>query len=87
MSDRDSFGNVIEPGDYALSASTSGGQVKMGRIVQGPNQLMIEVDHLSVWGTAKTPRNRRTILGYNVIILRKADGSIPLPMAAVFGDD
>lgn len=80
----DSFGNKVEPGDYALSASTSGGQVKVGRIVQGESQLMIEVDHLAVWGTARPPRNHRTILGTNVIVLRKADGTVPHPMGEIY---
>ncbi|MDQ1016661.1 hypothetical protein [Streptomyces afghaniensis] len=80
----DSFGNKVQPGDYALSVSTSGVQVKMGRIVQGAHQLMIEVDHLAVWGEAKEPRNRRTILGTTVIVLKKADGTIPYPMGELY---
>jgi hypothetical protein len=81
----DSFGTKVEPGETVLSASTSGGQVKIGRIVQGVNQLMIEVKYLAVWGEAKNPRNRRTILGTTVIVLKKADGTIPYPMFELYG--
>jgi hypothetical protein len=45
---------------------------------------MIEVDHLAVWGEAKEPRNRRTILGTTVIVLKKADGTTPYPMGELY---
>lgn len=80
----DSFGVPLEPGDYALSASTSGAQVKIGHIVQGKYQLMIEIDYLAVRGERMESHNKRSILGHNVVVLRKADGTVPAPLAAVY---
>lgn len=73
---KDSFGIEIEPGDYVLSASTSGARVKLGRIVQGRNGFLMAIDHSAAYGSVEThPRSGQ--LGYNVVILSKADGSIP----------
>lgn len=82
---RDSFGNAIEVGDYVLSASTSGARVKMGKVFQGKSRLLIAVDYSAHWGEVEEGHQKTGSMGHNVIVLRKADGSVPTPMAAVYG--
>ncbi|OKI19278.1 hypothetical protein [Streptomyces sp. CB03911] len=74
----DSFGVPVEVGDYILSASTSGGRVKVGRVVQGRHGLMMAVETAAKWGERIEEPQRTGQFGYNTVILRKADGSVPV---------
>lgn len=73
----DSFGIPIEPGDYILSASTTGGRVKLGRAKAGRNGLLMSVDLSAQYGKVEESHPATGQLGYNVVVLRKADGSVP----------
>ncbi|MFF9525399.1 hypothetical protein ACF1DV_25970 [Streptomyces achromogenes] len=77
MAYRDSFGVEVEEDDYVLSASTSGGVAKLGRIyfaVSGRPMLRVERSNHVL-------RNKSSELGYMVVVLRKADGSVPAHVA------
>ncbi|MET9126937.1 hypothetical protein [Streptomyces sp. NPDC004528] len=81
MTWRDSFGVAVEEDDYVLSASTSGGVAKLGRIyytVSG--RPMIRVEHSN-----HELRNKGSELGYMVLVLRKADGTVPAHVTGVAG--
>jgi hypothetical protein len=73
----DSFGIPLEVGDYVLSASTTNGRMKLGRIVQGRNSLMVEVSASFIYGSPESRFQKRGQLGFNVAILCKADGTVP----------
>ncbi|MEO3974410.1 hypothetical protein [Streptomyces sp. CAU 1734] len=69
----DSFGVPIGAGDYVLSAATSSGIFKLGFVYFAPSgRSMMEVT-LSNWRRAQ----RRSEVGSNILILRKADGTVP----------
>ncbi|MFI6444687.1 hypothetical protein [Kitasatospora sp. NPDC050543] len=74
---KDSFGIDVEVGDYILSASTSGGTVKVGRVIQGRHGLMMAVETAAQWGKRQEQPQKTGQFGYNTVILRKADGSVP----------
>ncbi|MFI8084330.1 hypothetical protein ACIF6L_26450 [Kitasatospora sp. NPDC086009] len=74
---KDSFGVEIEPGDYILSASTTSGRVKVGRAKQGRTGIVMDIELSAVDGMAEIPRQRTGQLGYNTVVLRKADGTAP----------
>ncbi|MFD8595413.1 hypothetical protein ACFV1L_10465 [Kitasatospora sp. NPDC059646] len=75
---RDSFGVDIEPGDYILSASTTHGRVKVGRAKAGrTGKLVMTVDVSAQHGEQEETHPKTGQLGYNVVVLRKADGSVP----------
>ncbi|MFG3014341.1 hypothetical protein ACGFZB_28760 [Streptomyces cinerochromogenes] len=70
---RDSFGTLIEAGDYVLSAASSSSLFKLGTVYLAPSgRLMMEVTQANYSST-----NRRSEVGSNVLVLRKADGSVP----------
>lgn len=76
---RDSFGTRIEEGDYVLSAATSSGFFKLGVVYFAPSgRAMMEVT-ASNWRGAQ----KRSEVGSNVLILRKADGTVPEHVAGV----
>lgn len=74
---KDSFGVTIEPGDYILSASTTRGRVKVGTAKQGTNGLLMTVDLSATYGSLEDEHPKTGQLGCNVVVLRKADGSVP----------
>ncbi len=74
---KDSFGVEIDPGDLILSASTTAGRVKIGRAKQGRNGLLMTVEVSAQNGQLETEHPATGQLGYNVVVLRKADGSVP----------
>ncbi|MFB7671308.1 hypothetical protein ACFC26_07805 [Kitasatospora purpeofusca] len=74
---RDAFGIDIEPGDYLLSSSTTSGRVKVGHAKQGSACIVMDVELSAVDGMAEVPRRRTGQLGYNTVVLRKADGTAP----------
>jgi hypothetical protein len=74
---RDSFGVTIEPGDYILSASTTRGRVKVGTAKQGNNGLLMTVDLSATYGALEDDHPKTGQLGCNVVVLRKADGTVP----------
>ncbi|MEU1254819.1 hypothetical protein ABZ445_16215 [Streptomyces chartreusis] len=70
---RDSFGTRIEEGDYVLSAASSSSLFKLGVVYLAPSgRPMMEVT-LSNWDRPQ----RRSEVGSNVLVLRKADGTVP----------
>lgn len=74
---RDSFGTRIEAGDYILSAASSSSFFKLGIVYLSPSgRLMMEVTR-SNWDRAQ----RRSEVGSNVLVLRKADGAVPSHVA------
>jgi hypothetical protein len=73
----DSFGVPLGIGDYVLSASTTSGRMKLGRICQGRNGLMMEVSSSFTYGKPEEKFQKRGQLGYNVAVLCKADGTVP----------
>lgn len=74
---RDSFGTTVEPGDYVLSAASSTSLFKLGIVYAAQSgRLMMEVTR-SNWDTAQ----RRSEVGSNVLVLRKADGTVPAHVA------
>ncbi|MFD5504626.1 hypothetical protein ACFWJS_33785 [Streptomyces sp. NPDC127061] len=73
----DTFGVEIEVGDYILSASTTSGRVKMGHATQGRNGLLMTIEHSAKYGELEADHQKTGQLGYNVVILRKADGFVP----------
>ncbi|PPS86455.1 hypothetical protein [Streptomyces sp. MH60] len=78
---RDSFGTRIESGDYVLSAASSSGFFKLGVVYLAPSgRLMMEVTR-SNWDRAA----RRSEVGSNVLVLRKADGTVPTVVAGEEG--
>ncbi|MEW1551397.1 hypothetical protein [Streptomyces tsukubensis] len=74
---KDTFGVDIEPGDYILSASTTRGRVKLGHAYEGRNGLLMRIDHSATYGERETTHPKSGQLGLNVVVLRKADGTIP----------
>jgi len=76
---RDAFGTEIEEDDVLLSASTSRGTVKIGAALlrDGMRPAMV---------TARTNRRvtRLSPLGSMVVVLRKADGSVPSVIREAF---
>ncbi|MFD7776626.1 hypothetical protein [Streptomyces sp. NPDC059753] len=79
---KDSFGIEIEEGDYILSASTSGARVKVGHAYQGNNGLMMRVDLSAQYGKQEHGHRKSGQLGHNVVVLRKADGTVPTHVGA-----
>lgn len=75
---KDSFGVDIEVGDYILSASTTGARVKVGTAKQGRNGLLMTVDLSAQHGVQEHEHPKTGQLGYNVVVLRKADGTVPV---------
>jgi len=77
----DSLGEPLEPGDYVLSASTTGGRMKLGRVYAGQGRYGhtsgMEVSQSFVNGIREDVTRRRQLMGDNVIVLCKADGTIP----------
>lgn len=77
---KDAFGTPIEAGDYVLSAASSTGLFKLGIVYLAPSgRPMMQVTR-SNWRGA----NRRSEIGSNVLVLRKADGTVP---AVVTGEE
>ncbi|MFJ4768493.1 hypothetical protein ACIP88_05150 [Streptomyces uncialis] len=69
----DSFGTPIEVGDYVLSAASSTSFFKLGIVYAAASgRLMMEVTQ-SNWHRA----SKRSEVGSNVLVLRKADGTVP----------
>lgn len=69
----DSFGTPIEEGDYVLSAASSSSYFKLGVVYFAPSgRPMMEVTR-SNWSGGI----RRSEAGSNVLVLRKADGTVP----------
>jgi hypothetical protein len=76
---RDSFGTPVDVGDYVLSAASSTGLFKLGIVYAAPSgRLMMEVTQ-SNWDRAQ----RRSEVGSNVLVLRKADGTVPVHVSGV----
>ncbi|MGW0468293.1 hypothetical protein ACWDX6_23960 [Streptomyces sp. NPDC003027] len=70
---KDSFGVEIDEGDYVLSAASSTSFFKLGVVYLAPSgRAMMEVTR-SNWDRAQ----RRSEVGSNVLVLRKADGTVP----------
>lgn len=70
---RDSFGVELEEGDYVLSAASSSSFFKLGIVYFAPSgRAMMEVTQ-SNWSGAQ----RRSEVGSNSLVLRKADGTVP----------
>ncbi|GAB7187118.1 hypothetical protein ATKI12_6949 [Kitasatospora sp. Ki12] len=74
---KDSFGIEIEPGDYILSSSTTSGRVKVGRAKQGRRGIAMTIDLSATHGMVESSHPRTGQLGYNTVVLRKADGTAP----------
>ncbi|MGI5404167.1 hypothetical protein ACQEVG_32895 [Streptomyces sp. CA-135486] len=74
---KDSFGVEIEEGDYILSASTTHGRVKVGRAYQGRNGMLMRIEISAQYGRQEAEHPKSGQLGYNVVVLRKADGTVP----------
>lgn len=73
---RDSFGVTIEPGDYVMSASTSGGVAKIGTVYAvGSGRLMMTVEHGNSGRSYFS--QKRSAIGSMSVVLRKADGTVP----------
>ncbi|MER7922142.1 hypothetical protein ABTY96_03225 [Streptomyces sp. NPDC096057] len=73
----DSFGTPIEAGDYVLSAASSSSLFKLGIVYFAPSgRPMMEVA-LSNYSST----NRRSEVGSNCLVLRKADGTVPAHVA------
>ncbi|WP_328967922.1 hypothetical protein [Streptomyces sp. NBC_00239] len=70
---KDSFGVEVGEGDYVLSAASSTGLFKLGIVYFAPSgRAMMKVTR-SNWNGAQ----RRSEVGSNALVLRKADGSVP----------
>nr|WSW58462.1 hypothetical protein OG513_07640 [Streptomyces sp. NBC_00998] len=79
---KDSFGVDIEEGDYILSASTTHGRVKVGTAFRGrTGNLSMRIDISAQYGRQESEHPRSGQLGYNVVVLRKADGTVPAHVA------
>jgi hypothetical protein len=67
----------IDVGDYVLSAASSSSLFKLGVVYLAPSgRPMMEVSQSNYSST-----NRRSELGSNVLVLRKADGTVPAHVA------
>ncbi|MGW6597879.1 hypothetical protein [Streptomyces sp. NPDC055036] len=77
MRELDSFGIEMGPGDYVLSASTSGARVKAGTLYQGANGLLMKIELSAHRGSQEEKHQKSGQLGYNVVVLRKANGTVP----------
>lgn len=73
----DSFGVPLEEGDFILSASTTGARVKMGTAFRGKNGMLMKIARSAVYGGLEEKPQKTGQLGCNVIVLSKADGTIP----------
>lgn len=74
---KDSFGVDVEPGDYVLSASMSGGRARIGTVYAvASGRLMLHAEH-GMRGSARYPEIAKQQLGSMVAVLRKADGTVP----------
>ncbi|MFE6493378.1 hypothetical protein [Streptomyces sp. NPDC057748] len=70
---KDAFGTRVDEGDYVLSAASSSSFFKLGVVYFAPSgRPMMEVTR-SNWSGSQ----RRSELGSNVLVLRKADGTVP----------
>jgi hypothetical protein len=70
---KDSFGVDLEAGDYVLSAASTSSFFKLGTVYFAPSgRAMMKVAR-SNWDRAQ----RRSEVGSNVLVLRKADGTVP----------
>lgn len=68
----DSFGVKVETGDYVMSGSVSGGNLKLGTVYfteRGNGMVNVTKSNHTTYG--------RGSLGYMVMVLRKADGTVP----------
>ncbi|WP_030962636.1 hypothetical protein [Streptomyces sp. NRRL S-378] len=75
---KDSFGVEIEEGDYILSASTTHGRVKVGTAFRSrTGNLSMRIDISAQYGRQESEHPRSGQLGHNVVVLRKADGTVP----------
>lgn len=81
MARTDSLGEPLESGDYVLSASTTSGRMKLGRVYTGQTRFGVvsgmEVSQSFVNGRREEVSRRRQPIGDNVVVLCKADGTIP----------
>jgi len=74
---KDSFGVDLEAGDYVLSAASSSSFFKLGTVYFAPSgRAMMKVTR-SNWSVGY----RRSEVGSNVLVLRKADGTVPAHVA------
>ena len=80
----DSLGTRVEIGDLVVSASTTNGRVKFGRVEQGPSGLRINVAASFAWGERETDAPRRQSFGGNTIVLERAGGAIPGPLGGLY---
>lgn len=73
---RDVFGVPIGAGDYILSSATQGGSVKIGTADPRERSLMMHIDRQAPnypW----TAHRKTDAAGSHVVVLRKANGSVP----------
>ncbi len=80
----DSLGTQVEAGDYVLSASTTQGRVKLGRVEAGPNGLRMTVETSFHGGERETGHPKRQAFGRNIIVLHKADGTTPEALSVAY---
>ncbi|GGX26726.1 hypothetical protein [Streptomyces chryseus] len=80
---KDSFGVEVEEGDYILSASTTGARVKVGHAYEGRNGMLMRIDVSAQHGRQEFEHPKSGQLGYNVVVLRKADGTVPAHVSGV----
>lgn len=84
----DSLGTRVEVGDLVLSASTTNGRVKIGRVEEGPNGLRMLISASFHWGSREDGDSvrhpKRQAFGTNLIVLKKADGSIPNSLGELY---
>jgi hypothetical protein len=79
---KDSFGVEIEAGDYVLSAASSTSLFKLGVVYfASSGRAMMEITRSNWVG-----RQRRSEIGSNALVLRKADGTVPAHVAGVSAD-
>lgn len=83
---KDTFGVPLEVGDRVLSASTIGGRVKIGTLIQGKNGFLMTIDRSASRGVLEEKPQKTGQLGINVVVLQKADRTIPVHIVEAFDE-
>lgn len=82
---KDSFGVSIAEGDIIYTASSQGGQAKIGRAYFAPHSLMV-ADVMRGRGVHFSNAKRQPV-GSHILVLMRADGSLPSVMHLIMNGE
>lgn len=82
----DSFGTPIGEGDLIASIAHSTGRAKIGRVIRNSSGNLAMSLLLESFGTKVYAPDKRTgPIGSGVVVLEFADGTVPDPLAVLYG--